>query len=72
MLYSSQNVIRIIKSRKMRWSGPVTIWGHREMHTKFLLESLRGRHHLEDLGIDGKLRTNIINMDLREIVNNVG
>jgi hypothetical protein len=25
-----------------------------EMHTKFWLESLKGRDHLEDLGIDGR------------------
>jgi hypothetical protein len=31
------------------------------MHTKFWSENLKGKHHLEDLGIDGK------RMDLVEI-----
>jgi len=25
------------------------------MHTVFLLENLKGRDHLEDLGVDGKI-----------------
>jgi hypothetical protein len=33
------------------------------MNTKFLSENLKGRNHLEELGIDGK----IIRMDHREI-----
>jgi hypothetical protein len=27
-------------------------WKRREMHTIFLLENQRGRHHFEDLGMD--------------------
>jgi hypothetical protein len=34
------------------------------MHTKHLLENLKGRDHSEDLGVDGRM---IIRMDLREI-----
>jgi hypothetical protein len=30
-LYSSPSIIRIIKSRKMRWAGHVAEWGKREM-----------------------------------------
>jgi hypothetical protein len=29
--------------------------GSSEMHTKFLFEILKGRNHIEDLGIDGKM-----------------
>jgi hypothetical protein len=25
------------------------------MNTKFLLESLKGRHHLGDIGVDGRI-----------------
>jgi hypothetical protein len=30
-LYSSPSIIRIIKSRRMRWAGHVAEWGKREM-----------------------------------------
>jgi hypothetical protein len=29
--------------------------GRRKMHTKFWLESLEGRHHMEDLGVNGRI-----------------
>jgi len=29
-LYSSPNVIRVIKSRKIRWAGHITQWGRGE------------------------------------------
>jgi hypothetical protein len=32
-LYSSPNIIRVIKSRRMRWEGHVALWGKREVHT---------------------------------------
>jgi len=34
------------------------------MHTEFWFENMKGRDHLEDLGIDGII---IIRMDLREM-----
>jgi hypothetical protein len=54
--YSSPNIIRVIKSRRMRWE-------RREVCTKFWLESLKGRDLSEVLGADGRN----INMDLREV-----
>jgi hypothetical protein len=27
-LYSSPNIIRVIKSRRMRWAGHVHVWGN--------------------------------------------
>ena len=52
-LYSLPNIVRVIKSRKMRWAGHVacvaeergcigSIWGNR-----------RERDHYGDLGVDG-------------------
>jgi hypothetical protein len=29
-LYSSPNIIRMIKSRRMRWAGHVAEWGEKE------------------------------------------
>jgi hypothetical protein len=53
-LYFLPNLIRMIKSRIMRWAGYVGYMG--EMRTtKFWLESLMGTDHLEDVGIDGRI-----------------
>jgi hypothetical protein len=34
-LYSSSNIIRMIKSRRMRWAGHVGQMGRRVMHTGY-------------------------------------
>ena len=34
-LYSSPNIIRDLKSRRMRWAGHVDVWNNSEMHTEF-------------------------------------
>jgi hypothetical protein len=34
-LYSSPNIIRVIKSRRMRWAGYVARMGERKVHTGF-------------------------------------
>jgi len=53
-LYSSLNIIRTIKSRRMRWTQHVACIG--KMSSKY--RNLEGRDHLEDIGADGR----IINM----------
>jgi hypothetical protein len=45
-LYSSPNIIRVIKSRRMRWAGQVARRGKREVHTGFWWEDLREGDHL--------------------------
>jgi hypothetical protein len=52
-LYSSSNVIRMVKPRKMRWVRHVAPIGDVRMFTKFLWDNLKGRELLRDLGIDG-------------------
>jgi hypothetical protein len=54
-LYSSPNIIRMIKSRNMRWAGHVTHIG--EMRNKYtiLAGRLKGKGLSEDLGIDGRI-----------------
>jgi hypothetical protein len=42
-LYSSSSIIRIIKSRKMRWAGHVAGMGEREMRVGYWWESQRER-----------------------------
>jgi hypothetical protein len=34
-LYSSPNIIRVIKSRRLRWAGHVACMGREEVHTGF-------------------------------------
>jgi hypothetical protein len=63
-LYSSPNTIRVIKSRRMRWAGHVARMGRGEVHTGFWWGDLRGRDHLEDLGVDGRIK---LNLDLQEV-----
>jgi hypothetical protein len=42
-LYTLPNIIRVIKSRKMRWAGHVACRGRGGMHTGFLWESQKER-----------------------------
>jgi len=52
-LYTSPNIIRVIKSRRMRCAGHVALMG--EMHTIFWLGNVKGRDLFEDLSVDGKI-----------------
>jgi hypothetical protein len=50
-LYSSLNIVRVIKSRKLRGEGHVAhAWGRGEVFTGFWLGSPKVRDHWEDLG----------------------
>jgi hypothetical protein len=54
-LYSSPNNVRVIKSKRMRWTGHAARWGKREAYTGFWWGNLRERDHLGDPGVDGKI-----------------
>jgi hypothetical protein len=63
--YSSPHIIKVIRSRRMRSAGNVARMGGKlYMLTKFRLESLKGRDHLEDIGVDGRMNNE---MDVRDI-----
>jgi hypothetical protein len=52
-LYSSPNIIRMIKSRRMGWSGDVARMGRRGMHIRYWWESQKERDHYEDQDVGG-------------------
>jgi hypothetical protein len=58
-LCASSNIIRMIKSR-MRWEGHVACLGKMRNNAVFWLESLMGRDHVEDMGIDGRIILELI------------
>ena len=54
-LYSSLNIIQVIKSRRMRREGHLAHMGKGEVYTGFRRRNIRDRNHLEDHGIDGRI-----------------
>ena len=54
-LYSSPNINRLIKLRRMRWAGQVACMRRRDVHTGFWWGKLREGHHLEDPVVDGRI-----------------
>jgi hypothetical protein len=62
-LYCSPSIIRIIKSRRMRWAVHVARMGRRGMHIGFWWESRKER----PLGRPRRRWEDNIRMDLREI-----
>jgi hypothetical protein len=55
-LYPSKNIIRVTKSRRMRWAGHVAGMGDRRGAYRILVEGdLRERDHLEDPVVDGRI-----------------
>jgi hypothetical protein len=57
-LYSSPNIVRVIKSRMMRWAGHMARMGEGEVFTGFWLGDLKVRDHWEDLGVGGQITLN--------------
>ena len=54
-LYSSPNVVRVIKSRRMRWAEHVALRGRGNVYTGFWWGNLRERDHLEGREKDGRI-----------------
>jgi len=54
-LYSSPNMVRVIKSRRMRWAGHVARMGQERGVYRVLVGKPEGRNHWGDLGVDGRI-----------------
>jgi hypothetical protein len=52
-LYSSPNIVRVIKSNRMRWAGHVARMG--EVFTVFWFGGPKARDHWENLGVGGRI-----------------
>ena len=52
-MYSSPNIVRVIKSRRMRWAGHVARMGEEMGVYRVLVGKPEGRNNWGDLGVDG-------------------
>jgi hypothetical protein len=54
-LYSSLNIVRMIKSRRLKGRGMQSEWVRGEAYTGFWWGNLREKDHLGDSGVDGRI-----------------
>jgi hypothetical protein len=53
---SSPNIVRVIKSRRMRWAGHMARMGEgRGVYTVLVGRGPKARDHWEDLGVSGRV-----------------
>jgi hypothetical protein len=50
-----KDIIKVVKSVRIMWSGYVARQGERRMDIAFYLESLMKREHMANLGVDGRI-----------------
>jgi hypothetical protein len=54
-LYYSSTIVRVMKSRRIRWAGHVTHMGRGELCTGFWWVNPRARDHWGDPSVDGRI-----------------
>jgi hypothetical protein len=62
-LYSLPSIVRVVKSRRMRWAGHVARMGKDRVVHRVLVGSLKERCHWGEQDVDG----DNIKMDLQEV-----
>ena len=55
VLWCSPNIVRMIKSRRMRWADRAASTGERRRLYRVLVRKSEGRYHFEDLGVDERV-----------------
>jgi hypothetical protein len=55
-LYSSPSIIRMIKSKRMRWTGNVEGVGEKRNTYRVLVGKSEGKDHWEDLDVGGWIK----------------
>jgi hypothetical protein len=54
-LYSSPSIVRVVKSRRMRWAGHVSRLGEERAVHRVLVGNLRARGRWGDPDVDGRI-----------------
>ena len=54
-LYCSPNIVRVIKSRRVRWAGHVARMGEKGGIDRVLVGKPEGKNHLGDPCVDGRI-----------------
>ena len=54
-LYALPNIVRVVKSRRMRWAGHVARMGERRVVHRVLVWKPEGKRALGDLDVDGRI-----------------
>ena len=54
-LYSLPNIVRVVKSRRMRWAGHVARMGEGRVVHRVLVGKPEGENHWGDLDVDGRV-----------------
>jgi hypothetical protein len=63
-LYCSPNIIRMIKSRRMRWARQVACMGKSRGAHRLWCKNLKKKDHFEYLDVDGRIILKCILKDL--------
>jgi hypothetical protein len=54
-IYPSPNIVRVMKSRKVRRAEPAALMGENKNTYKVLVEEAEGKYHSEDLDTAGRI-----------------
>ena len=60
--YPITNIIGFMKLKRISWMGMWHAWGEMRNSHRVLLENLKGRDYLDDLGIDGRIILSLRNV----------